>query len=85
MALTNTGGIELKVVDSGDGVEYRFTGEIVPHGAEIEYDYRDEDNEQIDWSEVDDDERETKAFFKDENENKWYLEDFMRIDYPYFG
>jgi len=84
MALTNTGGIELKVVDSGDGVEYRFTGEIVPHGAEIEYDYRDEDNEPIDWSEVDD-ERELKAFFKDENENKWYLEDFMRIDYPYSG
>lgn len=88
MALTNTGGIELKVVDSGDGVEYRFTGEIVPHGAEIEYDYRDEDSEEIDWSEVgstDEDERESKAFFKDENENKWYLEDFMRIDYPYFG
>lgn len=88
MALTNTGGIELKVVESGDGVEYRFTGEIVPHGAEIEYDYRDDDGEETDWSEVgstDEDERESKAFFKDENENKWYLEDFMRIDYPYFG
>jgi len=86
MALTNTGGIELKVVESGDGVEYRFTGEIIPHGADIEYDYRDEDNEQIDWSEMtDEDERELKAFFRDKNENKWYLEDFMRIDYPYFG
>jgi len=84
MALTNTGGIELKVVDSGNSVEFRFTGEIIPHGAEIEYDYRDqESDEEVGWT--DEDEREAKAFFKDEHDNKWYLEDFMRIDYPYFG
>lgn len=80
LALTNTGGIELKIVESGDGVEYRFTGEIVPHGAEIEYDFREDEEEDVGLT--DEDERESKAFFQDENGNKWYLEDFMRVNYP---
>ena len=65
MTLTNTGGIELKINDSGDGVEYRYSGETIPRGAEIQYGYvYDEDQED--------------SFFEDNHGNKYELSNFMR-------
>jgi hypothetical protein len=66
MALTNTGGIELRYNDSGDGVEYRFTGETIPHSAEIKYDYQYQEDQE-------------DAYFEDDHGNKWPLNDFMRV------
>lgn len=74
MALSNTGGIEIKIVDSGDGVEYRYTGEIIPKGAEIEFEHIDEEDDP-DMYEYTGGVRE---YFEDENENRYYLDEFMR-------
>jgi hypothetical protein len=71
MPLTNTGGIEIKLTSSNDGVEYRFTGDVIPKAAEIEYEL-DTDQEYEEDEDVP-----ARAFFKDDNDNKWYLDDFM--------
>jgi hypothetical protein len=74
MTISNTGGIELKLTDGGDGVEYRYTGEIIPHGAMVDYDYG---NQEV--GREDEDDEEGGAFFEDTHGNKLWLGDFMRV------
>jgi hypothetical protein len=75
MTLTNTGGMELKFIDKGEGVEYRYSGEIIPKGAEIEYECKIEINPETNIEEM----NEVRAVFKDDRGEKWYLDEFMRI------
>jgi len=73
MGLTNTGGIEIKLIPSGDGVEYRYTGETIPYGTEIEYDYG---NQEV--GREDEDDEVGGAYFETAHGNKYWLGDFMR-------
>jgi len=74
MTISNTGGVELKFTRSNDGVEYRYTGEIIPHGAVIDYDYG---NQEV--GREDEDDEEGGPFFEDHYGNKLWLSDFMRV------
>jgi len=80
MTLSNTGGIELKVIPSADGVEYRFTGETIPRTAPIEYGSKEIDDEYEDEDyDEDDDDDDIFTYFEDDNGNKWDLNQFMRV------
>jgi len=78
MTLNNWGGIEIKIIDNGDGVEYRFNygdegNEVKPvHDAEIEW-VEDPDN----------DEKDEEGFPISEpsfmvGDSRYFLKDFMR-------
>jgi hypothetical protein len=77
MTLSNTGGMELKFVDNGEGVEYRYSGDIIPKGADVEYEYeKTEPDEDYPYSY---DGTEIRTYFEDDRGEKWYLDQFMRV------
>jgi len=75
LALTNTGGIEIKVNDTYELVQYRFTGEIIPHISEIEYEILSEEDDKENYDYYGG----VRAFFKTESEITYYLDEFMKI------
>lgn len=76
LQLTNTGGIEVKLVDGGDEILYRFFSEdpFAPYTeAEIEWGY-DKD----DFEEDEEGNPEYRAYFL-VGDTRYYLDEFMRI------
>ena len=71
LTLTNSGGIEIQINTTFDEVEYRFTGDIIPKVAGIDYKSYGED-EYVDEDEI-------YPFFTDEYGNEWDLNKFMRV------
>lgn len=65
---SNGSNMEIKII-SGDGVEYRYVGDIIPHGSEIEYEYDEEAEE----------EDESYPVFKDARGNDIKIDNFMVI------
>lgn len=68
--ITQDGGIELQLTGDGQGVYYRYTWEIIPRSADVEYGYND-----IFSGETD----ETTPYFVDDMGHKQYLDEFMRV------
>lgn len=77
MTLNNWGGIEIKIIDNGDAVEYRFNYGDDDFKPVIEADIEwgiDEDN-----PEMEDGEPISEPYFT-VGEDKYFLKDFMRTD-----
>ena len=81
MTLSNTGSMQVKLVDGGDSILYRFSSgdPFTPYKeADIEWGY-DEDDYEVDREGL----PELRPYFSVKN-TRYYLDQFMRMDYPRF-
>lgn len=80
MQLTNTGGIEVEISKSGDGLRYRYSDDDEPKEAEIEYFTVDDDPDNWPYDPEDEEYSDSRPGFEAEGGTIYYLDEFMRTN-----